>query len=124
MTNKGKMVYCKETFQVFPSVKAAAEYHKIGYHSIAKNVEGKTKVAYGKHFIYVENTADISQFFSDTRKQEKERELMREAAEEKLAKLVAEQNKTSEEIAAIAYKTWGYRANAEKALNYFTYNVI
>ena len=27
---------------------------------------------------------------------------------------VKEQNKTSEEIAAIAYKTWGYRANADK----------
>lgn len=99
MTNKGKMVYCKETFQVFPSVKAAAEYHKIGYHSIAKNVEGKTKIAHGKHFIYVENTADISQFFSDTRKQEKERELMREAAEEKLAKLVAEQKELAKELA-------------------------
>lgn len=36
-----------------------------------------------------------------------------------MPKLEKEQNKTSEEIAAIAYKTWGYRANAEKALNYF-----
>lgn len=99
MTNKGKMVYCKETFQVFPSVKAAAEYHKIGYHSIAKNVEGKTKVAYGKHFIYVENTADISQFFSDARKQEKQNKLMREAAEERLAKLVAEQKELAKQLA-------------------------
>lgn len=30
--------------------------------------------------------------------------------------------KASEEIAATAYKTWGYRANAEKALNYFKEN--
>lgn len=37
---------------------------------------------------------------------------------------VKEQNKTSEEIAAIAYKTWGYRANADKALNYFKDNNI
>lgn len=99
MTNKGKMVYCKETFQVFPSVKAAAEYHKIGYHSIAKNVEGKTNIAHGKHFIYVENTADISQFFSDTRKQEKEKELMRKATEEKLAKLMATQKEIAKELA-------------------------
>ena len=99
MTNKGKMVYCKETFQVFPSVKAAAEYHKIGYHSVAKNVEGKTNIAHGKHFIYVENTADISQFFSDTRKQEKEKELMRKTAEEKLAKLTATQKEIAKQLA-------------------------
>ena len=97
--NKGKMVYCKETFQVFPSVKAAAEYHKIGYHSIAKNVEGKTNIAHGKHFIYVENTADISQFFSDTRKQEKEKEMMRKATEEKLAKLTATHKEITKELA-------------------------
>ena len=99
MTNKGKMVYCKETFQVFPSVKSAAEYHKIGYHSIAKNVEGKAKTAHGKHFIYVENTADISQFFSDTRKEEKERELMRKSTEEKMAKLMAVQKEIAKELA-------------------------
>ena len=97
--NKGKMVYCKETFQVFPSVKAAAEYHNIGYHSVAKNVEGKTKVACGKHFIYVENTADISQIFSDTRKMEKEREVMRKATEEKLAQLTATQKEINKELA-------------------------
>lgn len=99
MTNKGKMVYCKETFQVFPSVKAAAQYHKIGYHSVAKNVEGKTNVAHGKHFIYVENTADLSQFFADTRKQEREQELMRKTAEEKLTKLEATQKEIAKEIA-------------------------
>lgn len=100
MTNKGKMVYCKETFQVFPSVKAAAEYHKIGYHSVAKNVEGKTKIVQGKHFIYVENTADLSQLFSDERQQEKERELMRKATEEKLTKLMATQKEVAKEVAA------------------------
>ena len=99
MTNKGKMVYCKETFQVFPSVKAAAEYHKIGYHSIAKNVEGKTSTAYGKHFIYVENTADIAQFFSDTRKQERENELIRKATEDKLAKLMEAQKEITKQLA-------------------------
>jgi hypothetical protein len=99
MTNKGKMVYCKETFQVFPSVKAAAEYHKIGYHSVAKNVEGKTNIAHGKHFVYVENTADLSQLFTDARKQAKEKELLRKATEEKLAKLTAEQNKIAKELA-------------------------
>lgn len=99
MTNKGKMVYCKETFQVFPSAKAAAEYHKIGYHSIVKNAEGKTNVAHGKHFIYVENTADIAQFFSDTRKIEKQNELMRKETEEKLAQLTATQKEISKQLA-------------------------
>lgn len=100
MTNKGKMVYCKETYQVFPSVKAAAEYHRIGYHSIAKNVEGKTNVAHGKHFIYVENTADLSQFFTDARKQEKEKEVMRKTTEEKITKLMAAQKEITKELAA------------------------
>lgn len=99
MTNKGKMIYCKETFQVFPSAKAAAENHNIGYHSVAKNAEGKTKTAYGKHYVYVENTADIAQFFSDTRKTEKERETMRKAAEEKLAELMKTQKAISKELA-------------------------
>ena len=100
MTNKGKMVYCKETFQVFPSAKVAAEYHKIGYHSVAKNAEGKTKTVQGKHFIYVENTSDLSQLFTDARKQEKEKELMRKAAEEKLTKLIAAQKDINKELAA------------------------
>ena len=99
MTNKGKMVYCKETFQVFPSVKAAAEYHKIGYHSIAKNAEGKVNTAHGKHFIYLENTADLSQFFSEERKAEKEKQAMRKAAEERLAELTATQKEITKKLA-------------------------
>lgn len=99
MTHKGKMVYCIETWQIFPSVKAASEYHKIGYHSIAKNVEDKTKSAKGKHFIFLENTAELSQLFADTRKQEKEKELMRKALEQKLAELTATQKENSKQLA-------------------------
>ena len=99
MTNKGKMVYCKETFQLFPSAKVAAEYNKIGYHTVVKNLEDKAKSAKGKHFVYIENTADLSQFFTDTRKQEREQELMRKAAEEKLTKLEATQKELAKEIA-------------------------
>lgn len=100
MTNKGKMVYCEETFQLFPSAKAAADYHKIGYSSVAKNAEGKIKIVQGKHFLYVENTSDLSQLFTDARKQEKENELMRKATEEKLAKLTATQKEIAKELAA------------------------
>lgn len=100
MTNKGKMVYCKETFQVFPSVKAAAEYHKIGYQSVVDNVAGRTKITHGKHFIYVENTADLSQFFTDARKQDKEKEVMRKTTEEKITKLMAAQKEITKELAA------------------------
>ncbi len=39
-------------------------------------------------------------------------------------KLVEESGKSSEDIAAEAYKTWGYRANADKALNYFKDNDV
>lgn len=99
MTNKGKMVYCKETFQVFPSAKAAAEYHKIGYQSITKNAEGKTNITHGKHFVYVESTADISKLFSDERKSEREKELMRKATEEKLTKLTATQKEITKQLA-------------------------
>lgn len=95
MKNKGKMIYCKETFQVFPSVKAAAEYHNIGYHSVAKNAEGKTNVAHGKHFVYIENTADLSQLFSDERKQAKEKELM----QDKITKLMAAQKDIAKQLA-------------------------
>lgn len=87
--NKGKMVCCKETFQVFPSVQIASEILEIGYHSIAKNAEGKTKTAAGKHFVYLENTADLAQLFTDTRKEEKQKEAMRVAAEKELAELKA-----------------------------------
>lgn len=38
--------------------------------------------------------------------------------------LVKEKGKSSEEIAADAYKNWGYRANAEKLLKYFKDNNI
>ena len=38
--------------------------------------------------------------------------------------LVKQSGKSSEDIAAEAYKTWGYRANGEKALNYFKDNQI
>ncbi len=39
-------------------------------------------------------------------------------------KLVEESGKSSEDIAAEAYKIWGYRANADKALNYFKDNDV
>ena len=97
--NKGKMVYCKETFQVFPSVKAAAEYHKIGYHSVAKNVEGKAKSAHGRHFVYVENTADLSNFFALKRREEKEKAEMRKAAERKVNELMAAQKEIAKQLA-------------------------
>ena len=99
MTNKGKMVYCEETFQLFPSAKAAADYHKIGYSSVAKNAEGKISVTQGKHFAYVENTADIAKLFSNSRKMEKQNELMRKEAEERLAKLQATQKEIAKELA-------------------------
>ena len=99
MTNKGKMVYCKETFQVFPSAKAAAEYHKIGYHSVVKNVEGKAKSAHGRHFVYVENTADLSNFFALKRREEKEKAEMRKAAERKVNELMAAQKEIAKQLA-------------------------
>ena len=84
------------TEQMLPIVE---KMDKIGYHSVAKNVEGKTKSANGMHFIYVENTADISQFFSDTRKMERHNELIRKETEEKLAELTAAKKEIAKQIA-------------------------
>ena len=38
--------------------------------------------------------------------------------------LAKEQNKTSEEICSVAYKTWNYREHADEALNYFKKKMI
>lgn len=99
MINKGKMVFCKETFQIFPSAKETSKRLEISYHTVAKNLEGKIKSANGMHLIYIENVADISQFFSDTRKMEKQNEILRKEAEERLAELTATQKETAKEIA-------------------------
>lgn len=96
MTHKGKVIYCYETRQLFPSIKDASEYHKhIGYHSIAKNVEDKAKTAKGMHFVALESVADISKLFADERKNE----LMRKAAEDKLNELMDAQKKLNKQIA-------------------------
>lgn len=99
MTNKGKMAYCKETYQLFPSAKEASERLEISYPIVTKHLEGKIKSANGMHLIYVENVADISQFFSDTRKMEKQNELMRKEAEERLAELTATKKEIAKKIA-------------------------
>ena len=86
---KGKLVYCQETFQVFPSAKIASEHHKISYAILAKHLEGGISTAKGKHFIYIENTADLSDFFALKRREVNERK----KAEERLNKLLeAEQS--------------------------------
>lgn len=86
---KGKLVYCQETFQVFPSAVVAAEYHKMKHKDIYNHLNGATKTAKGKHFIYIENTADLSSFFAAKRQEVNERR----KAEERLNKLLeAEQS--------------------------------
>jgi hypothetical protein len=96
MINKGKLVFCKETFQIFPSAKAASEHHNIHYATVAKHLEGKIATAKGKHFVYIENTADLSNFFSANRQVEKERK----AAEAKIAELTKAKNDIVKELAA------------------------
>lgn len=81
---KGKLVYCQETFQVFPSAKVASEHHKIGYAVLTKHLEGALTTAKGKHFIYIENTSDLSNFFAAKRQEVNERR----KAEERLNKLL------------------------------------
>lgn len=99
INNKGKMVYCKETYQIFPSAKAAAEHHNMKCDDIYNHLNDRSKSAKGKHFVYIENTADISNFFASERRAEKEREAMRRAAEERVIKLEAEQKKLAKKLA-------------------------
>lgn len=92
---KGKLVYCQETFQVFPSAKVASEHHKIGYALLTKHLEGVLTHAKGKHFIYIENTADLSDFFASKRQEAAKRR----QAEERLNKLLeAEQSMRAQQV--------------------------
>ncbi len=95
---RGKLVYCQETFQVFPSAKVASEHHKIGYALLTKHLEGAVKSAKGKHFIYIENTADLSDFFASKRQEVAKRR----QAEERLNKLLEAEQSIREQQAAIA----------------------
>lgn len=100
MNKKGKMVYCSETFQIFPSAKAAAEHHNMKYDIIAGHLNGRLKSAKGKHFVYIENTADLSNFFATKRREEKEREEMRKAAEIREKELAEMQKEIAKQLAA------------------------
>jgi hypothetical protein len=95
---KGKLVYCQETFQVFPSAKVASEHHKIGYAVLTKHLEGCISTAKGKHFVYIENTADLSDFFASKRQEAAKRR----QAEERLNKLLEAEQSIREQQAAIA----------------------
>jgi hypothetical protein len=98
MKNRGKLVYCQETFQVFPSAKAAADHLKISYLGLTKHLEGCSKTSSGKHFIYIENTADLSNFFASKRQEVAKRR----QAEERLNKLLEAEQSIREQQATIA----------------------
>jgi hypothetical protein len=99
MNKKGKMVYCSETYQLFPSAKAAAEHHGFKYQVIIQHLNGNTKSARGKHFVYIENTADLSNFFASKRREEREREVMRKAAEARVNELMEARNEIAKQLA-------------------------
>ena len=95
---KGKLVYCQETFQVFPSARIASEHHKISYAILTKHLGGAIMSAKGKHFVYIENTADLSDFFAAKRQEINERR----KAEERLNKLLEAEQATREQQAELA----------------------
>ena len=99
MNNKGKMVYCPESFQIFPSAKAAAEHHNIKCKDLYNHLNGVTKTAKGKRFVYIENTADLSNFFASKRREEKEREAMLKEAEAKMNELMEARNELDRQLA-------------------------
>lgn len=101
---KGKMVYCQETFQVFPSAKIAAEHHGVNYVGLVSHLSGKYKTYKNKHFVYVENTADLSQLFTSKMQEEREREAMRRKAEDNLNKLIEADKSAREAQKEIASK--------------------
>lgn len=116
MRNRGKLVYCQETFQVFPSAKVAAETTGIGYYTITNNLEGRATHAKGKHFIYIENTSDLSNFFADKRKEEKEKATIRKEAEAKLIKLSEEAAAAREAQKKIAAEMAEIRKTLKKCM--------
>jgi hypothetical protein len=99
MNKKGKMVYCSETYQLFPSAVVAAEFHNMKRKDIYNHLNGATKSAKGKHFVYVENTADLSSFFASKRREENEREAMRKAAEARVNELMEARNEIAKQLA-------------------------
>lgn len=101
---KGKMVYCQETFQVFPSAKVAAKHHGVCYISLLNHLAGKYKTSGSKHFVYVENTADLSQLFTSKMQEEREKEAMRRKAEDNLNKLIEADKSAREAQKEIASK--------------------
>lgn len=101
MNKKGKMVYCSETYQLFPSAKAAAEHHGFKYQAIIQHLNGNTKSARGKHFVYIENTADLSNFFASKRREEKQREEQRKIAEAKMNELMEAKKELDKQLAEV-----------------------
>lgn len=101
MNKKGKMVYCEESFQIFPSAIIAAEHHGMKKQVIYDHLNGATKSAKGKHFVYIENTADLSNFFATKRRETKEREQRRKAAEAKVNELMTAKKELDKQIAEI-----------------------
>jgi hypothetical protein len=101
INNKGKMVYCNETFQIFPSATAAAEHHGMKKQVIYDHLNGATKSAKGKHFVYIENTADLTKFFATKRRELKEREEMKKAAEAKMNELMAAKTELDKQLAEV-----------------------
>lgn len=99
INNKGKMVYCQETFQVFPSAKVAAEVHGMKVNVVYENLNNRTKSAKGKHFVYIENTADLSNFFASKRREEKEKKAVRKAAEAKMNELMEARKELDKQLA-------------------------
>ena len=101
MIKKGKMVYCSETYQLFPSAVEAAKFHNMKRKDIYNHLNGATKSAKGKHFVYVENTADLSSFFASKRREENEREAVRKAAEAKVNELMEARKELDKQLAEV-----------------------
>lgn len=61
--NKGKLVFCISTHQIFPSAKVAAKECNESYHMVYKKLEGKV-TGKGNRYVYCESMADLKNIFA------------------------------------------------------------
>lgn len=116
ISNRGKLVFCKETHQIFESAKATAKTHDIPYSTLVSHLNGVSKSTNGMHFVYIENTADLSVFFSEQRKADQEAAQAREAARKEAEVAIQQEQEAIEAAKELIRQATARKASAVRRL--------